>query len=107
MFDPSTLGYPVRSNFDRRRLRELLERFRESVSRRGEGSRGTDDRRLAFELQEQLLDREPPRIDEQSFLRLAKWCHTNGSLYASGMLVAQDISQLVFGTVLDRERLGV
>jgi hypothetical protein len=107
MFDPATLGYPMRTNFDRERLRALLERFKVVVSRRGEGRRKADDRRLAFELEEQVLDRQPPALEERTFLRLAKWGHTNGSLYASGMQVAQKISQLLFGTVLDRERLGV
>ncbi len=107
MFDPSTLGYPLRAGFDRSRLRALLERFKTSVSRKGEGSRKTDDRSLAFELEKQLLDREPPMIERQIFLRLSKWCHTHGNLYANGAEIAGQISQLLFGTVLDRERLGV
>jgi|GEM_PF-6193896 len=65
--------YTLRANFDRTRLRVLLASFTASVCRTGEGSRKTDDRKLAFELQEQLLSDERPRISRKTFLRLAKW----------------------------------
>ncbi len=107
MFDPGNFGYPLRPDFERTRLRELLQRFKGSVSRTGQGSRKTDDRTLALELEEQLLNREPPRIERRTFLRLAKWCHTHGNLYANGMEVARQVSQLLFGTVIDRDKLGV
>jgi hypothetical protein len=39
--------------------------------------------------------------------QLAKWCKTDNPLYWDGMDVAQKISQVLFGTVLDRTQLGV
>lgn len=100
-------GFQLEPDFDRTQLRTLLENFKASVRRRGEGSKKTDDRRLAFELEGQLLNREPPMVERKTLLRLAKWCHTDGHLYSEGMAVAREISRLLFGGVLDRERLGV
>jgi hypothetical protein len=88
----------LKLDFDRQRLASLLKEFRSAVKR------GCDDR-LAEMLEEDLLSRERPRIRTSTITRLAKWCKTDG-IYADGMEVAKEISMLIFGQVLDRNRLG-
>jgi len=93
-FDPSQYGYPLRLNFDRRRLEKLLNEFESEIKRE-------IDRKLAVELRFQLLS-DKPHIDEKSFKRLARWCKTEG-IYADAMYVARKISDEIFGRVIDRE----
>jgi len=87
-------------SFDREALRRLLERFLSLTKRR-------KDRRLYDDLSEDLLsDGHLPRPQRRTVLRLAKWCKTDG-IYADAMIVAREISHLLFGEVLNRDLLGV
>jgi hypothetical protein len=100
VFDPTLLGYPLNSNFSRDQLCVLVRQFRGATTR-------TKDESLAVHLEEDLLLREPPSIKGDTFRRLAKWCKTDGHPYQDGMDVARRISVVLFGQILDRDRLGV
>ena len=88
------------NKFERTQLETLIKTF-ESVVRR------TIDRRLAQKLRSELLNGEPPSISLGTIRQLAKWCDTKNPLYWDGMHVARKISELLFGCVVDRHRLGV
>jgi hypothetical protein len=45
-------------------------------------------------------------MTRDTYRQLARWCKTSG-IYADGMEVARRISDLLFGTVLDRDAIGV
>jgi len=92
--------YKLNAEFDKNRLDELLRTFNTVVRRQ-------IDRNIADKLRRELLDSTPPSITEGTMGQLAKWCKTNNPLYWDGMEVAQKISQLLFGTVLDRSQLGL
>jgi Endonuclease NucS len=92
--------YKLNPNFDRTELDRLLRTFSSAVRRQ-------IDRSIADKLRRELLDTTPPTISWGTTGQLAKWCKTNNPLYWEGMEVAQKISQLLFGTVLDRTLLGV
>ena len=98
MFDPASCGYPMKSAFDRRTLDRLLNHFEGEVKRES-------DRKLAIELRAQLLTANPPALTRATFYQLARWCKTDG-IYGDGMQVAQRISELLFGRVIDRSSLG-
>jgi len=100
MFNPAIFGFQLNLQFDKNQLQILLDRFQEAVSR-------NQDKSLAVHLGQQLLLREPPAIDRDTFQRLAKWCNTDGNPYQGGMEVARRISSLIFGQVLDRKKLGI
>lgn len=100
MFDPASVGYPLTADFNRARLKTLLDTFRGVVRRE-------IDKSLADRLTEELLERDPSRIERKTFERLAAWCNTENQVYWDGMDVAREISQLLFGKVLDRTSLGV
>jgi hypothetical protein len=99
MFDPATCGYPFKSNFDKRTLERLLNQFEGEVKRES-------DRKLAFELRSQIFNSAIPSITKQTFNRLAKWCKTDG-IYGDAMQVAQRISEILFGRIIDRSLIGV
>lgn len=98
MFDPASCGYPFKTNFDKRTLDRLLSHFEIEVKRE-------NDRKLAIDLREQLLNTNPPAIKRATFKQLARWCKTDG-IYGDGMQVAQRISELLFGRIIDRRSLG-
>lgn len=86
--------------FDREALRRLLEQFAAATKRR-------QDNRLTKDLTQDLLsDGHPPHLRRGTVLRLAKWCKTDG-IYADAMIVAKEISRLLFGEVLNRDLLGI
>jgi len=87
-------------NFDKDRLEKLIAEF-ESSAKRG------IDRSLALKLRHELLESDPSYLSRATILQLAKWCKTNGPLYWDGMDVACRISQLLFGCVVDRNKLDV
>jgi hypothetical protein len=97
MFDPATCGYPLKPGFDRRTLDRLLNHFEGEVKRES-------DRKLAVDLRAQLLTANPPALTRATFNQLARWCKTDG-IYGDGMQVAQRISELLFGRVIDRSSL--
>lgn len=99
MFDPLRFGYPLNPEFDRQRLQNLVSHFCSAVSRE-------QDKSLATRLRNELLERQSPSIERATFQRLAKWCKTDG-IYQDGMEVARQISLLLFGQVIDRNRIGV
>jgi hypothetical protein len=61
------------------------------------------DSQLADELDEAVRS---GTLQPKTVLRLARWCKTDG-IYADGMEVAKEISLLLFGTVIDRDKLGL
>lgn len=98
MFDPAVFGYPLRSDFDKRTLERLLNQFEGEVKREG-------DKKLALELRAQLLSPQIPELSKATFERLARWCKTDG-IYGDGMQVAQRISELLFGRIVNRASIG-
>jgi len=75
-------------------LRRLITDFRSAVHR-------SIDNSLADALERELLcDR--PNISFDTLKQLARWCKTNNPLYFGGMDVAQKISMLLFGRIIDR-----
>lgn len=97
--DRSNTHYEMRQDFDRGELARLLTAFRSAARRRIDTS-------LANHLDRELLTRDPPRIERNTFHQLARWCKTDGGVYSDGMDVARKISQLLFGCIVDREALG-
>ena len=98
-FNPASLGYCLNPNFDKAQLKRLVEQFSFAVKR-------SIDKSLAVHLTQELLDRDPPRIEHKTFLQIARWCNTQNPLYWDGMEVARKISILLFGKMLDRNELG-
>ena len=86
-------------NLDRVKLKELIASFRRSVKR-------MIDRGLADEIQMQILDSARPSITIETMQKLARWCKANGYPYQEGMAVAQQISLMLFGIILDRKMLN-
>ncbi len=99
VFDPASFGYPLNGDFDRPKLRSLIEEFEVVVRRE-------IDRSLAENLIRELLAGENQNITKTTFLQLARWCNTQNPLYWDGMDVARRISTLLFGRILDRNELG-
>ncbi len=100
MQDTGTDDYQLETDFDKGRLKSLLENFKAVVKR-------PQDKSLAIKLEEELLETVPPTMAYQTLGQLAKWCHTHGHIYWDGMEVARKISILLFGQVVDRKKLGV
>lgn len=86
-------------NIDKGKLKGLLDRFRSEVRR-------DIDRGLADEIQEQILDSDFPKIKKPTTKKLARWCKTNGHPYQDAMPIAQQVSMLLFGIILDRTLLN-
>jgi hypothetical protein len=97
---PDNLPYTLNTLFDKQQLEPLIADFESAVKR-------TIDRSLSQKLRQELLESDPPRLNRQTVLQLAKWCNTNNPVYWNGMDVARKISQLLFGCVIDRHRLNV
>lgn len=94
-FSPEAeFGYRLRTGLDQSTLRDLILRFRSTF-------RGFQAQSMAERLEQDLLQPQP-RLRRETFLQLARWCKTGGT-YKRAMVVAHDISRLLFGTVLDRE----
>jgi hypothetical protein len=93
------MPYELVENIDRTTLEKLLTRFRDAVKR-------DSDRGLADEIERQVLDSKYPRLTLPTLKKLARWCKTAGGLYEEGMLIAQEISEILFGKILDRSLLG-
>ena len=85
--------------FDPKELDMLLRRFEVNVRRQ-------IDVRLVRELRQDLLDTTPPYLSRTPLLRLARWCDTEGGVYEDAMLVAREISMLLFGKVISRRELN-
>lgn len=96
---PALPEYRLTTSFDRQESAELINEFEGAVRRR-------IDRSLALKLRVELVDAASPGLERQTMLQLARWCGTDGPIYSDGMEVAQKISRLLFGEVLDRGRLG-
>ena len=86
-------------NIDPVKLKALLASFRRSIKRMMDGG-------LADEIQMQILESSHPSMTLKTMQKLARWCRTNGSPYQEGMPVAQQISVLLFGIILDRGMLN-
>ena len=85
------------NNFDREKLRRLIDAFLAAVKRRR-------DVKLGMELKTDFLNGAEPDLRSITLRRLAKWCRTD-RIYADGMQVALQISELLFGQILDRDLL--
>jgi hypothetical protein len=92
--------YQLSEDFDRNELDQLLKTFDSVVKRE-------IDRSVSQKLRQELLDSHPSYLSRATTGQLAKWCNTNNPLYWDGMEVARKISQLLFGCLLDRNKLGV
>ena len=93
-------SYVQNTTFDREDLERFLKTFESAVRRE-------QDRSLSQRLRHELLENNPPYISPGAMKQLAKWCNTNSAIYWDGMDIARKISQLLFGCVLDRSKLGV
>jgi len=96
---PETGDYAVLPDVDKQELAGLIEEFEAAAKRR-------IDKSLATNLRREVLDSEGLQPSRSTILQLARWCNTNNQLYCDGMAVAKKISVVLFGQVLDRERLG-
>lgn len=95
----ANLLYTLDTNFDKPRLENLIAEFESSAKR-------AIDRSLSMKLRNELLGNELPYISRSTLHQLAKWCKTNSPLYWDGMDVARKISELLFGCVVDRDKLN-
>lgn len=75
-----------------------MKSFENAVKREG-------DKKLAVELRSELLHSYPPMLTKTTFQRLARWCKTDG-IYGDGMMIAQRISEMLFGKVIDRRLIA-
>jgi hypothetical protein len=89
----------LKQDIDKGKLKELLDCFRREVRR-------DIDRGLADEIHRQVLDSESPAIATSTMKKLARWCKTDGHPYQAAMPIAQQISMLLFGIILDRNLLN-
>jgi len=94
----TVLPYALNAAFDRKRLESLLAEFESGVKR-------AVDRSLPRKLRQELLGSTPPHITHSTVLQLAKWCNTNSPVYWDDMDVARKISVLLFGCVVDRNKV--
>lgn len=88
-------GYILR-NFDQREFKNLLIQIENSVPRKVDVS-------FVFDLEQDLLG-NPLHLRKTTLKRLAKWCNTGGP-YASAQPSARKLSELLFGEILDRDRV--
>jgi hypothetical protein len=93
------LPYTLDRTFEKARLERLIAEFESSAKR-------NIDRSLAVKLRNELIQSNPPYISRSTLLQLARWCHTNSPLYRDGMDMARKISELLFGCVVDRDKLN-
>lgn len=93
-------AYRMLPDLDKEKLARLLQEFEAATKRRV-------DRSLAVKLRHEILEPAAPSISRSTMLQLARWCETAGAPYQDGMAVAQRISTVLFGLVLDRSRFGV
>jgi hypothetical protein len=94
------LPYTLNASLDKVQLKSLIADF-ESAAKRDV------DRSLSQKIRAELLRSDQPYISLGTLRQLAKWCNTNNPVYWDGMDVARKISQLLFGCVVDRHKLGV
>lgn len=77
------------------KLVALCHQFRDAVNR-------DEDRGLADEIEHQIIELDYDDLSLATQKKLARWCKTNGNLYQGGMPIAQQISILLYGRILDR-----
>ena len=92
--------YPLKQDLDKSQVEQLIVRFESAVRRQ-------IDRSLSQKLRQELLGDHAPYISRATTRQLAKWCDTKNPVYRNGMDVARQLSQLLFGCVLDRQKLGI
>jgi|GEM_PF-2211885 len=93
------MPYRIR-RFTDAQLIELLHQFRAAVRRTSPNDAG-----LADEIEQQLIRNGKAELTSDTQKKLARWCRTEGSPYQDAMPVAQQISRLLYGEVIDREVL--
>ena len=85
-------------SISRERIRQLIQQFEGAVNRE-------QDKSLSRRLTKEILEAPVPVIRRETMLQLARWCRTSG-IYADGMMVAQRISEALFGQIIDRRLLN-
>jgi hypothetical protein len=95
-----TGDYRIR-HFSNDELLLLLGQFRAAVTRTFPNDAG-----LAEEIEEQLIKLGKAELTENTQKKLARWCRTDGAPYQDAMPVAQQISRLLYGKIIDRQILG-
>lgn len=93
------MPYRIR-RFTDAQLSELLRQFRAAVRRTSPNDAG-----LADEIEQQLIKNGKAELTADTQKKLARWCRTDGSPYQDAMPVAQQISRMLYGEVIDREVL--
>lgn len=93
------MTYQLKGSVDETKLHNLLQRFRSAVRRRV-------DRGLADEIEYQIIQCGRAILETATTKKLARWCNTNGDPYQDAMPVAREISEVLFGVVLDRRLLN-
>jgi hypothetical protein len=95
----ASMPYRIR-RFTDAQLSELLQQFRTAVRRTFPNDAG-----LADEIEQQLIKNGKAELTADTQKKLARWCRTEGSPYQDAMPVAQQISRMLYGEVIDREVL--
>ena len=93
------MPYRIR-RFTDAQLSELLQQFRTAVRRTSPNDAG-----LADEIEQQLIRNGKAELTAHTQKKLARWCRTDGPPYQGAMPVAQQISRMLYGEVIDREVL--
>jgi hypothetical protein len=93
------MPYRIR-RFTDAQLSELLRQFRAAVRRTSPNDAG-----LADEIEQQLITNGKAELTADTQKKLARWCRTEGSPYQDAMPIAQQISRMLYGEIINREVL--
>ena len=87
----------IKQDFDRNKLRKLLSKLVETHERAES---------VTNKIENELLKLNKDSLNRSTLIQFSKWCNTNppysGELKTGGQQVAQKISMLLFGKVIDR-----
>lgn len=87
----------IKQDFDRDKLRRLLSEFIETNKKA---------KSIANKIENELLKLNKDSLNRSTLIQFSKWCNTNppysGESKTGGQQVAQKISILLFGKVIDR-----
>lgn len=89
--------YALLPSIDKQLVSHLIKQFELAVKR-------DIDKSLAIKLRTEILAADKPGMKHETMLQLARWCKTDG-IYSDGMMIAQKISEILFGSILDRQKL--
>ena len=89
--------YKIKEGFDKDELRRLLNELVETNKKANS---------IANKIENELLKSKRDWLEKSTLIQFSKWCNTNppysGELKIGGQQVAEDISGLLFGKVIDR-----